>query len=110
MMNRLALIVLCGVTASLAAQPAGPVFEVASIKPSAAVGDGTFSGSGVGVRPGGAFTASNNSVLQLIRFAYNFLDDQIIGGPDWIRSDRINVTAKAPTDVPREQVRHMLRT
>ena len=109
-MRRLAVIAVWSLTAHLGAQQPPPAFDVASVKPSAQAAGAGFGGSGVNVRPGGAFSATNYSVVQLMRFAYNLFDDQIIGGPDWIRAERFNVTARAATEVPRDELRRMVQT
>ena len=48
--------------------------------------------------PGGRFTATNMSLGQLIRIAYNVRPGQVSGGPNWINSeggDRFDITAHA---------------
>ncbi len=68
-----------------------PSFEVASIKPNT-------SGSKAGYirRPeGGRFSATNTILRAVIRLAYGFQDAQIVGGPDWINSDRFDFEAKS---------------
>ena len=72
-----------------------PRFEVASVKPHKS-DDGTF---GIMGQPGGRFTATNASLRLLIRTAYQLQDDQIVGGPDWLTSDRFDVVAKAAEGV-----------
>src|SRR5688572_17386429 len=83
-----------------------PTFEVASIRRNES-GSG---GSGLNVRPGGAFTATNYSLARLVQYAYNMSESQIVGGPDWIRSDRFDVTARAAADVPRDQIALMVQS
>ena len=68
-----------------------PVFEVASVKPNKS-GEGFIR---FGLQPGGRFTAQNVPARELIRFAYNVQPFQIEGGPNWLNSDRFDVTAKA---------------
>jgi len=100
MRTSLATLTLAIVTAAAvlmaAAQPpaAGPQFEVASIKPNKS-GDGRVM---IGIQPGGRFTATNVPVRLLIRNAYQLQDFQIVGGPDWLSSDRYDVVAKAEDD------------
>ncbi|HVQ12416.1 MAG TPA: M56 family metallopeptidase, partial [Vicinamibacterales bacterium] len=73
-----------------------PRFEVASVKPHKS-DDGTF---GIMGQPGGRFTATNASLRLLIRTAYQLQDDQIVGGPGWLASDRFDIVAKASEGVP----------
>jgi len=68
-----------------------PSFEVASVKPSApAVAPPRISG-----QPGGRFTATNTTLKLLMTIAYGVLDFQILGGPNWINTDRWDIEAKA---------------
>ena len=71
-------------------------FEVASVKPNQ-------SGE-LGIRmqiPGSdRFTATNVPVRELIRMAYDTQDVRLIGGPDWIRSERFDIVAKAEQPFP----------
>jgi len=66
-------------------------FEVASIKLNKS-GDGRVM---IGMQPGGRFTASNVTVRMLIRNAYQLQDSQMIGGPDWMATERYDINAKA---------------
>jgi bla regulator protein blaR1 len=85
---------------NVALSPAEPAlartaeFEVASIK--------RFKPSGpkIGFRVtdspnDGRFYAAGPTVRMLIRLAYGVQDSQIVGGPDWIKSERFNIQAKA---------------
>jgi uncharacterized protein (TIGR03435 family) len=100
-MNRFVVVVVCSVTASLAAQqPAAPKFEVVSIKP-------TPPGTGGGGRqllPGGRVTLRNITLKALVGAAHQrFMWDsaEIVGGPDWINETRFDVTALEPGGLPR---------
>ena len=66
-----------------------PSFEVASIKPNNS-GDGRVFMQN---QPG-RFTATNVSLRQLIRNAYQLQDFQITGGPSWMSTDRFDIVAK----------------
>jgi bla regulator protein BlaR1 len=75
----------------------GPLqFEVASIKPNRS-GGGQVS---IGIQPGGRLTATNVTVRELIRLAYQVQPFQILGGPAWLNSDRFDVQAKAEAEFP----------
>src|SRR4051812_26528902 len=73
------------------AQGAPLQFEVASVKPNKS-GGGQVS---IGIQPGGRFNASNVTLRDLIRIAYQVQPFQIVGGPDWLSSDRFDIAAKA---------------
>ena len=84
-----------------AAGPATPAtgtmaFEVASVKPNKS---GTPNVQ-IGVQPGGRFTATNVPLRQLIIFAYQLQNFQLIDAPEWTRNERFDILAKAEGDVP----------
>jgi uncharacterized protein (TIGR03435 family) len=106
-MKRVFVVACLAVMLSLASQPAaqspaGPAFEVVSVKPSdpdAAGPLGTLSGARIRPPVGGRFTASNVPLRHLVRIAYELDDSQIEGGPDWQMSRRFDIQAKAEDPV-----------
>ena len=93
----------------LRAQSAGPpTFDVASVKPNHSDEE-----SASFVQPGGRYTATNVTLRTLVKSAYGLHDDQLIGGPSWINTDRFDVIAKAEGYTTasgfRDQARLMLR-
>ena len=85
---------------------ADPSFEVATIKPSAL--DATNWGYSVRTR---LFQARDNTVADLIQFAYQVRPRQIDGGPSWMNELRLDVTGEpdAPCLPSVDQQRLMLR-
>jgi uncharacterized protein (TIGR03435 family) len=73
-----------------------PTFEVASVKPNK-TGD---NGVRIGLQPGGRFITTNTSLRQLVTFAYQLQSFQLVGGPDWMGTDRFDITAKAEGEIP----------
>jgi uncharacterized protein (TIGR03435 family) len=75
--------------AAQAPSPRPPAFEVASVKPNQS------GGLGIQINTPGVdrFTATNIPLRDLIRFAYDIQDVRLLGGPDWIRSERFDVVA-----------------
>jgi uncharacterized protein (TIGR03435 family) len=65
-------------------------FEAASIHPN----PGGTEGSVVDFEDTGLLRARNVSLRMLMRSAYSVQDDQIIGGPKWLDSDRYDIDAK----------------
>ncbi len=87
--------------------PANQAFEVASVRPNK-TGDGRMM---FGLQPGGRFNATNVTMRMLLRQAFNVQEFQIVGGPDWMTSDRFDVVAKAPEgEFSADLMRPMLRT
>jgi uncharacterized protein (TIGR03435 family) len=84
----------------------GPAFEVASIKPNKS-GELLVSGGLFG--PNGRFNARNASVRRLVRDAYGLQDFQLIGGPDWTRSERFDIAAKAAGNTSRNTIALMMQ-
>jgi uncharacterized protein (TIGR03435 family) len=81
------------IVVTLTAQDAPLVFDAVSIKPNLS-GAG---GSGMTSRPGG-FEATNVSLRALILNAFDVQEFQVVGGPDWVASDRFDVTARGEGD------------
>jgi uncharacterized protein (TIGR03435 family) len=71
-------------------------FDTVSVRPS----DPAATASTMRVSPSGIAT-EGTKLLALIAAAYELRDFQILGGPDWMASDRFDVTAKydAPPDL-----------
>ena len=95
---------LLAVTAfALFAQPAArPKFEVASIKPSTE--------RGFMVRPLPGRLIATASLRVLMQNAYAMQPFQIVGGPDWINSERYEIEAKADGNASRAQMFLMLQS
>jgi uncharacterized protein (TIGR03435 family) len=101
------LAVMLGLASYPAAQsPAGPAFEVASVKPSNSDMPGPR-----GMPVGGRFNASNLTLRELVLRAYDLSDSQLAGGPDWQTSRRFDIQAKATDPVAgMTAMRPMLKT
>ena len=82
-MRMLAFLILAG---ALHAQ----TFEAASIHPNPTGREGSV----LDFEDTGLLRANNVSLKMLIRSAYSLQDDQIIGGPKWLDSDRYDIEAK----------------
>jgi uncharacterized protein (TIGR03435 family) len=73
-----------------------PQFEVATVRPN----NSGESNASIRIQPGGRLTATNQTLRNLIRNAFNLQPYQMVGGPDWIESDRYDIVAKvADTDL-----------
>src|SRR5688500_12628733 len=81
-------------------------FEIVSVK---ANRSGAPFRMGPVLQPGGRVIATNLSLRDLIRAAYGLEDNQLVGGPAWIDSDRFDVEARGPAEMTRERGQSMLR-
>jgi bla regulator protein blaR1 len=84
-----------------------PSFEVASVKPNTTTGPNQIR---VGMPGNGRFTIDNMPLAELIRFAYELQPFQLTGGPDWINSQRFDVTATTGGQTAPPLVRQMLQS
>jgi uncharacterized protein (TIGR03435 family) len=97
-----AALVPTGVTAASRQAPAQ--FEVASVKANTS-GDAKVV---IQMLPGGRFTATNATLRQLIRNAYQLQEFQITGGPSWLDRDHFDIVAKAEGASPDDPGRGQL--
>jgi uncharacterized protein (TIGR03435 family) len=52
---------------------------------------------------------SNTTVVQLVQYAYGMQEFQVIGGPDWVRSNRYEVSAKAESATTADRMAQMVK-
>jgi uncharacterized protein (TIGR03435 family) len=93
-------------TAVMTAQePARPAtFDAASIKPHTSDDRGLR----VEARPG-RFIANNAAVIHVMEYAFGLRADQVLGGDEWVRTDRFDIEAVTPPDTPPEDVPRLVR-
>jgi uncharacterized protein (TIGR03435 family) len=82
-----------------------PAFEVASVRrnPSAE------QRASVRGEPGGRLTITNNTLFNIVRNAYNVQGFQIVGGPEWVNTDRWDIIAKAEGETSQQRMMLMLQ-
>jgi hypothetical protein len=91
--TRWCLILVAALTDTLAQSPnSGRAFDVVSIKPSAPDEHNSFMAQRL---PGGSLRLIGAPLRMMIMRAYDVKAFQLSGGPDWVRSDRWDVLAKA---------------
>jgi len=89
-MKRLLLLLLMAPLAASAQSPnSKPAFEVVSVKPNT-----TGRNAGIAQQPGGRFVATEITLKRLMQYAYRG-NQQFIGGPAWLDTDRWDIEAKA---------------
>jgi len=99
MVRAIASLAVC-VSGAIYAQPAVALrFEVASVKPSNA------DPSSSGIKTGhGRLDAKNVTLKRCIMGAYGVGPHQVSGGPDWLGSDRFEISAKADKPIDDDAV------
>jgi len=88
------LFVAATIGPTLAQQAVTPTFEVATVKPVKSVD----AQNRISIQPGGRLTFGNITLKQLISTSYQragFDTREIIGGPDWVATERWEVVAQA---------------
>jgi len=104
-MHRTAVTALLAFSAAFA-QPKTLKFDVASLKPS------TAAAPGGGIRPaqgGERYIATNITLRLMIQVAYQLKPEQIVGGPDWLNTDRWDMNAKAEKPSNADELHAMLQ-
>jgi uncharacterized protein (TIGR03435 family) len=93
-----AALILGGLAGAQAPAPVPPdlKFEVATIKPSPPLQPNTPGFAGIRPAPGGQrYLANQCTVKTMLTVAYHVKVEQIVGGPEWLGSDRFEMNAKA---------------
>jgi uncharacterized protein (TIGR03435 family) len=86
-------------------------FEVATLKQSPPPAGDSID-INLGTARNGKLTLANATLSECVRYAYSIVSDDLIGGPDWIKSRavRFDIVAQAPPDTSQDQLRQMLQT
>jgi bla regulator protein blaR1 len=84
-----------------------PSFEVASVKPNTSAGPNQIR---IAMPGNGRFNITNMPLAELIRFAYELQPFQLTGGPDWVNSQRFDVTATTDGNPGPLVIRQMLQS
>src|SRR5580704_11642521 len=58
---------------------------------------------------GGRYEIKYATMVDLIRLAYGFDNDKVLGGPSWLEMDRFDVRAKLPADFTPDSQKLMLQ-
>lgn len=59
---------------------------------------------------GGRYEIQSASMIDMIRTAYGFQNDKILGGPNWLEMTRYDVTAKVPAETSPDDLKRMLQS
>ena len=86
---------------------APPRFEIADVHVSAKAVNAFVR---IGPARGGRYELKNATMVDLIRIAYGFDRDKVLGGPSWLEMDRFDIVAKVPADSAPETQKLMLQS
>jgi uncharacterized protein (TIGR03435 family) len=106
---------LCLILVAGAARPVpaedSPKFEAADVhvSPKPANPNPTFQFARMSPARAGRYEIKTATMLDLIRFAYGFDPDKIVGGPSWLELDRYDVLAKVAEETNSENQKLMLQ-
>ena len=106
-MRTLLLIAGAGLIAFAQSSESRPKFEATDIHVSAKT---QFPFVRTGPVRGGRYEVTNATMVDLIRIAYGFDLDKILGGPSWIELDRFDVTGRLPPESTPESQKLMLQS
>ena len=101
-MRRLTFLFACFAATAVSAQR--PTFEVASIKRNTSAAEGARVNGNAG-----RLTIANNTLRNIIRNGWGLQSFQIIGGPDWIDTDRWDIVAKVEAGAERQNMMPMVQ-
>lgn len=91
--------------AGVTAQELKPRFTSATIAAA-----GTGSSAPTGAPDTGLFRRSNVTLAGLVQFAHKISGLQLIGGPEWIREERFDVTASAGRRMTNDEMRQLVQS
>ena len=102
------ILITCAGQPTFAQSPENPPkFEAVDVHPSA---KSTNQFPRFGTVRGGRYEVKTATVVDLIRTAYGFDADKILGGPNWLELDRFDVIAKVPAGTDPETQKLMLQS
>jgi uncharacterized protein (TIGR03435 family) len=99
------ILVVFFVSVAAGAQSTPPSFEVASIRR-----NDSASGNSSARNLGSRYTATNVTVVQMLRNAYGIQEFEIAGGPSWVGIDRFDIEATIPPGSKPGDAQLMLQT
>ena len=58
----------------------------------------------------GRYEVKTATMVDLVRTAYGFDADKVLGGPNWLEMDRFDITAKVPPETTPDALKLMLQS
>src|SRR5688572_3245506 len=101
------ILIFLGVVVTISAQAPRPAFEVASVKKQA---QRIASIPTQLSTPSPVLHWTNATLASMLLFAYNVNYYELIGGPDWMRTDLFEINARAASEVSEDEKRLMVQS
>jgi uncharacterized protein (TIGR03435 family) len=84
-----------------------PKFEIADVHVSPKIPNPYIR---TGAVRGGRYEVKYATMVDLIRIAYDYEPDKVLGGPNWLEMDRFDILAKVPAESAPETLKPMLQS
>src|SRR5689334_20998787 len=92
---RASLVLLVAVSAAALPAQTPPRFEVSTVRPTAGPIPGAPPMFGQQQTSATTLTARHTLLMEIIRRAYGVVEQELVGGPDWIRDQRFDIVGKS---------------
>ena len=99
-------VLICGAVCAQAAAQEGARFEVVSIKRN----PGIDASGGIRNTPDGGMVMVNQPIRSILTGAAPVPVREVVGAPDWVMTERYDITTRPPAGSTREQRAEMMRT
>jgi len=107
MRSQLILFLVFPVAALLAQAP--PAFEVSTIRPTAGPIPGVPPMFGQQRTTADTLTVRHTPLIEVIRRAFGVVEQQLVGGPDWVRQQRFDIVGKSAVPATDAELWSMVR-
>src|SRR5262245_52211245 len=107
MRSQLILFLVFPVAALLAQAP--PAFEVSTVRPTAGPIPGVPPMFGQQRTTADTLTVRHTPLIEVIRRAFGVVEQQLVGGPDWVRQQRFDIVGKAAAPATDAELWSMVR-
>jgi len=104
------LVLLFALAAAALVAQTQAAFEVATIRPSSGPIPGVPAMFGQQGTTADTLTARHTPLIEIIRRAFGVVQQELVGGPDWIREQRFDIVGKSAAKATDAQLWSMVRT
>src|SRR5262245_53697354 len=106
---RFYLILLLTLSAAAVTAQTQPSFEVATVRPTAGPVPGVPPIFGQQRTTPDTLNARHTPLIEIIRRAFGVVEQELVGGPDWIRDQRFDIVGKSAAPATDAELWSMVR-